>query len=482
MTTTLKKLNADKINITSKLLKKDEDYLPISPEFIKDLRDKTLFATPSMRLSFAQYDTMCKDEKVLNMMSITLNKPKAKLKKFCKYLSVFKKEIHLTPNKIVAKITEADTQDKPIFKLPKEIRSTILDKFVEILPTKYVLLDWIDKDKIDWSYLSQNPNAIDLLKDNQDKINWSQLCLNPNAIKLLKERIKYENNLDYNEYKELVILGNSISWDLLSQNPNAIKLLKKNNAIVWYKLAKNSNPNVVKLLQKKIKDGFTDSDSEESVWFSLSQNPNVMKILQDNQEQIIWCELSKNSNLDAIELLKNRIQYENNLSREEYYNLEERYKIDWNKLLQNPNAIDLLKENPKKINFNYLSANPNAIDLLKKQIKYENTLDANEYKVLKNKINWEYLSANPNAIELLRERIEYEKSNDSNDSNDSTDYDYINRINWKVLSANPNAIDLLKERIKYEHKLTQKQYNKLKLKNKINWFQLSSNPNIFTPV
>jgi hypothetical protein len=441
-----------------------------------------LFTTPSMRLSFAQYDTMCKDEKVLNMMSITLNKPKAKLKKFCKYLSVFKKEIHLTPNKLAAKITEADTQDKPIFKLPKEIRSIILDKFVEILPTKYVLLDWIDKDKIDWSYLSQNPNAIDLLQDNQDKINWSQLCLNPNAIKLLKERIKYENNLDYNKYKELVILGNSISWDLLSQNPNAIKLLKKNNAIVWYKLAKNSNPNIVKLLQKKIKDGFSDSDSEESVWFSLSQNPNVMKILQDNQDQIIWCELSKNSNPDAIELLKNRIKYENNLSREEYYNLEERYKIDWNKLLQNPNAIDLLKENPKKINFNYLSANPNAIDLLKEQIKYENTLDVNEYKALKNKINWEYLSANSNAIELLRERIEYEKSNDSNDSNDSTDYDYINRINWKILSANLNAIDLLKERIKYESKLTQKQYNKLKLKNKINWKQLSANPNIFTQV
>ena len=485
MTATLKKLNANKISITSKLLKKDEDYLPISPEFIKDLRDRTLFATPSMRLSFAQYDTMCKDEKVLNMMSITLNKPKAKLKKFCKYLSVFKKEIHLTPNKIAAKITEADTQDKPIFKLPKELRTVILEKFVEILPTKYVLLDWIDKDKIDWDWLSSNPNAIDLLKDNQDKINWYSLSSNPNAIKLLKERIKYENNLDYNEYKELVILGNNISWDLLSQNPNAIKLLLKNNAIVWYKLAKNSNPNVVKLLQNKIKVGFTDNDSEESVWFSLSENPNTMEILKDNPDKIIWCELSKNSNPDAIELLKNRITYESNLSREEYYDLEERNRINWKGLSANPNAIGLLKENPEQINFNYLSANPKAIDLLKKQIKYENTLDVKEYKALENKINWEKLSANPNAIDLLKERIEYEKYNHSrdskdNDSSDSTKHNYINRINWKELSANPNAINLIKERIKYENNLSREEYYDLKVQNKINWRQLSSNPSIFT--
>ena len=492
MTTNLKHLKKDRLSITSKILKTEKDFYPISPELIKELRDRTLYASPSMRLSFAQYDAMCKDEKVLDMMAITLNKPKAKLKKFCKYLSIFKKEIHLSPKKITAKITEADTQDKPIFKLPKEIRSTILDKFAELLPTGYVLLDWIDKKKLDWSYLSKNPNAIDLLKDNQDKIDWDQLSGNPNpdSIKLLKERIEYQNNLDDYRYRKLVISGNIINCYLLSQNPNAIKLLKKYyNGIVWYKLAQNSNPNVIKLLQEKIKVGFTDNDSEESVWFSLSQNPNTMEILKDNPDKIIWCELSKNSNPDAIELLKNRITYENNLSREEYYDLGRRNRIDWKGLSANPNAIDLLKENPKQIIFNYLSANPKAIDLLKEQIKYENTLDVEEYKALENKINWEKLSANPNAINLLKERIEYEKYNhsrdsrdskDSSDSKDSTKHNYINRINWKGLSTNPNAIDLLKEQIKYENTLDVRDYRKLK--NKINWNQLSSNPSIFTPL
>jgi hypothetical protein len=32
------------------------------------------------------------------------------------------------------------------------------------------LLDWIDKNKINWNYLSINPNAVQLLKANKDKI------------------------------------------------------------------------------------------------------------------------------------------------------------------------------------------------------------------------------------------------------------------------------------------------------------------------
>ena len=40
---------------------------------------------------------------------------------------------------------------------------------------------------IDWYSLSRNPNAIEILKENQDKINWHKLSENKNAIELLKE-------------------------------------------------------------------------------------------------------------------------------------------------------------------------------------------------------------------------------------------------------------------------------------------------------
>ena len=144
---TLKKLKKDRLIITSKLLKKDEDFLPISSELIKDLRDKTLLENSALKLSINDYKLMCRNDKVLNMMAIALNKPKAKLAKFCKHISVFEENISESSKSIAHKI------NGPITNLPTEVRSIILDKFAEILPSKYVLLDWINENDSDWYWL-----------------------------------------------------------------------------------------------------------------------------------------------------------------------------------------------------------------------------------------------------------------------------------------------------------------------------------------
>ena len=217
---------------------------------------------PELKLSINDYELMCDNQnnKVLHMMSIALNKPKAKLKKFCKYLSVFEKNIHLTPKSIANKI------NGPITTLQKDVRTAILDKFAEILPSKYVLLDWIDKDKLDWSKLSKNPNAIDLLKNNEDKIDWYYLSKNPNAIDLLK------NNED------------KINWYYLSKNPNATDLLKNNeDKINWYYLS--SNPNAIDLIKERIEyeskltqQQYNNLDNEAKIdWEMLSSNPAIFK-------------------------------------------------------------------------------------------------------------------------------------------------------------------------------------------------------------
>ncbi len=56
------------------------------------------------------------------------------------------------------------------------------------------LRDWIDINKIKWQYLSENPNAIELLKENQDKINLFYFSQNPNIFTydyiLMKETMK----------------------------------------------------------------------------------------------------------------------------------------------------------------------------------------------------------------------------------------------------------------------------------------------------
>ena len=46
-------------------------------------------------------------------------------------------------------------------------------------------------------------------------------------------------------------------------------------------------------------------------------------------------------------------------------------KLDWMILSSNPNAIQLLGQNPDKINWTYLSINPAAIELLKENTEEE---------------------------------------------------------------------------------------------------------------
>ena len=71
------------------------------------------------------------------------------------------------------------------------------------------LHDWVEEDKINWSWMSGNPNAIHLLEANPNKINWDQLSGNPSAIHLLEAN------------------PNKINWEVLSGNPSAIHILEK---------------------------------------------------------------------------------------------------------------------------------------------------------------------------------------------------------------------------------------------------------------
>jgi hypothetical protein len=52
------------------------------------------------------------------------------------------------------------------------------------------LLDWIDINKLNWTMLSKNHNAIHLLEKNLDKINWRYLSANPAIFTYDYEKIK----------------------------------------------------------------------------------------------------------------------------------------------------------------------------------------------------------------------------------------------------------------------------------------------------
>jgi len=89
--------------------------------------------------------------------------------------------------------------------IPLDVIRLIASYLVE---PKMKLLDLIPLDKLNWDYLSLNPNAIHLLEQNMDKIDWVVLSENPNAIHLL------EHNKD------------KINFAYLSKNPSIFELEK----------------------------------------------------------------------------------------------------------------------------------------------------------------------------------------------------------------------------------------------------------------
>jgi hypothetical protein len=413
---TLHRLTEEKSKQLSKFL--GIDSVP-STQLIANMQSR--INNPLFKLSMTDYEDMCSNKMMTKMMSKVIGCEEKQLKKFCKYINVFAENIESSPKSIKNKMKVRNSINASMRRgslniLPDDILEKIVKKYKTIFKIKYKLKDWIPKKKLNWNWLSSNPNAIELLKNNPKKIDWGGLSENPNpeAIELLKEKINEENEID-KEYLKKLPSNKKIGWGYLSANPNAIELLKANHyeEIDWYLLSKNPSPAAIELLKK---------NRDNIHWGYLSENTNseAIELLRANPTKIYWPSLSKNP--EAIELLKE--------------NLDELDEIDWKYLSINPHptAIELLKNNTKKIDWDKLSENPNpeAIELLKKNL---------------DKINWSFLSENPSAIELL-------KTNQK-------------KIYWDELSSNPNpaAIELLKEN-----------------KTKINWDILSKNPAIFDEI
>ena len=79
--------------------------------------------------------------------------------------------------------------------IPLEVIRLIASYLVK---PKMKLLDWIPLDKIDWSWLSTNPNAIHLLEKNMDKIIiWDDLSANPNIFEIDTKQLKLDIELIY---------------------------------------------------------------------------------------------------------------------------------------------------------------------------------------------------------------------------------------------------------------------------------------------
>jgi hypothetical protein len=106
---------------------------------------------------------------------------------------------------------------------------------------------------------------------------------NTHKFNTLKERIEYEKGLSEEEYANL---SNKISWYSLSKNPNVIKLLKENpDKIDWIWLSENPNPEAFELLKQ---------NPDKIGWRYLEKNKKGIELIKLYSEKIDWGELSKN--------------------------------------------------------------------------------------------------------------------------------------------------------------------------------------------
>lgn len=218
-------------------------------------------------------------------------------------------------------------------KMIVDIIVLILVLFIFLMNLKMFALFIKNIDKKDIS--TQLTEVIINVDNDKDNNNDNR---NKKILKLLRDRIEYENGSEYKEYTFINDKINAIDWRFIcitSTNSNMIELLKENkDKIHWDELSENEY--AIDLLRDRI-------ECEKSLC-----KEEYKKISKIN-----WKKMSKNIN--AIELLRDRIEYEKKLTQKEYEGLEDTNKIDWFLLSQNNNAIELLRENTDKIDWRFLS-------------------------------------------------------------------------------------------------------------------------------
>jgi hypothetical protein len=330
-------------------------------------------------------------------------------------------------------------------------------KVFSILRKEY--RDNSNSDKLDWEALSRNPNAISILKKeyelNPNRIDFNSLSINTHrdAIKLLKRRIEVENKYLPDVFAEFKSYDKVINWFSLSANPNAIKLIREEFERKYEKNTVQNRTNFDKLSIHPQISELTDILLEKTNFnkldmIHLASNPDAPDELLDRiNRRLVF--LAVNPNIYVIKLMIKEYEKEHNTRN-----------IKWERLSE--------------------STIPEAIKLLKDIIEYEITENENEtdprYKrtnisIYQWYINFKTLSANPTneAVLLLKEYVDIELADGGGK---------IKNVDWDALSSNPHpvAIELLRDKIARERK---EEYNKRfgakTGKDRINWGNISAN-------
>ena len=387
----LQKILQDSISTSSSISSSDKSYLK--------------------RFKKLDLETICRDGELFTTLYKTFKSEEEQrgLKKVCKKIVERKPSTllrNIQSNKDIEELIVKTYQDSLVYKLAEGIPVKILlykeicgnPNAIDLLKERVANENSLGveeynklSNKVDWEYLSTNPNAIELLRANPSKIDWRALSKNPNAIDLLQERHDYEKSLGLEEYRGLL---NRINWVYLSENSGAVELLRENpDKIHWGFLSANAGAfEIIKSEYKR------DPNSNRINWEGLSSNTNTKAIglFEDNLDKIHWGNLSQNTSKKAIQLLKLRYKINSSNYTPITYKTRESFlskaiRFLENKKIKEPTSRDWW------LNWSHLSANPEAMDILNAEYKRNSK---------NNEIVLSALCKNPKAMNIILTEIQ----------------------------------------------------------------------------
>jgi hypothetical protein len=182
----------------------------------------------------------------------------------------------------------------PIFEKYIDVSTKICASPANTLSLKDIMENALNQ--FNWSYMSANPSAIDILSANPKYIDYATLSANPNprAMPLLESHVEKIDwvALSANPNPKAMPLLEShmekIDWTALSSNPAAGKFLKASpHRIVWRELSANPCDAALSLLE---------ASPDRIYWPALSRNtaPRALVLLSNNLEMVDWAALSLN--------------------------------------------------------------------------------------------------------------------------------------------------------------------------------------------
>ncbi len=219
---------------------------------------------------------------------------------------------------------------------------------------------WFDQSRR--HLLSLNPNAIRLLEENPKWIDWELLCLNPNAIHLIENTLNphlIENTTGIDWYalssnpNAMGLLEkhlDKVDWCSLSGNPGAIRLLSDHpDKIQWRALS--GNPAALSLLEE---------NPDKIHWcvlrhlYFLHGDPNIPRLFEKNGLRVLETSIVSAAFSTNVETILE--------------NVDHLTWSDWYYLCARPDMIPILQENQDKIHWHVLCSNPNAMSILEKNL------------------------------------------------------------------------------------------------------------------